>query len=252
MSGMTASNQRHRTGLKRTITCMTVLALVAVVAVLAFATAALAQPVKVTRLTGAYAGELAVSLNKSQILQTDAAFGRVSVGNPEIADVLPLNDRTIYVLGKQVGVTNLTLYSKDDRPLAILDISVVYDVQSSEIASERALSQGAGRDPQHRRIDCLERPGFRRCGFGSDLNCRPAICTEQGNQSAYVTRQSASHARGQVRRGITLAVARSRHHAEPVGGRQSQPAADADRTRGDRNPVFRGSYRPPATSRSTS
>jgi pilus assembly protein CpaC len=130
MSGMTASNERHRTGLKRTVTGMTVLALLAVVAVLAFATAAFAQAVKVTKLTGAYAGELAVPLNKSQVLQTDAAFGRASVGNSEIADVLPLNDHTIYVLGKQVGLTNLTLYSKDDRPLAVLDISVAYDVQS--------------------------------------------------------------------------------------------------------------------------
>ena len=109
---------------------MTVLALVAVVAILAFASDARAAAIKVTRLTGAYAGELAVPLNKSQVLQTDVAFGRVSVGNSEIADVLPLSDHTIYVLGKQIGLTNLTIYSKEDRPLAVLDVTVVYDVQS--------------------------------------------------------------------------------------------------------------------------
>ncbi|MCI0429144.1 MAG: type II and III secretion system protein family protein [Rhodospirillales bacterium] len=115
---------------KRTITGRTFLALVAVVAVLAFATGAMAAAVKVTKLTGTYAGELAVPLNKSLVLETDVAFGRVSVGNSEITDVLPLSDRTIYVLGKQVGLTNLTIYSKEDRPLAVLDVSVVYDVQS--------------------------------------------------------------------------------------------------------------------------
>ena len=130
MSGMTGRNQRTRVGGRRTITGATLLALVAAVAVLAFATGAMAAPVKVTKLTGTYAGELAVPVNKSQVLETDVAFGRVSVGNSEIVDVLPLSDRTIYVLGKQVGLTNLTIYSKEDRPLAVLDISVVYDVQS--------------------------------------------------------------------------------------------------------------------------
>src|SRR5262245_59501156 len=130
MSSTRASNQRPGINSERTIFSTAALALVTVVAVLAFATGAMAQAVKVTRLTGAYAGELAVPLNKSQVLQTDAAFGRVSVGNSEIADVLPLSDHTIYVLGKQIGLTNLTIYSKEDRPLAVLDVTVVYDVQS--------------------------------------------------------------------------------------------------------------------------
>jgi len=31
------------------------------------------------------------------------------VGNQDVADVLPMTDRSIYVLGKKVGTTSLTL-----------------------------------------------------------------------------------------------------------------------------------------------
>jgi len=86
--------------------------------------------VKVTKVTGNYAGELYVPINKSQVLETDVPFGRVSVGSAEIADVLPLTDRTVYVLGKKIGLTNLTVYGKDDRPIAVLDIVVTYDVNT--------------------------------------------------------------------------------------------------------------------------
>src|SRR3990172_11758726 len=83
----------------------------------------------VTRVEGTYAGELIVAVNKSQVLRVDVPFRRVAVGNAEIADVLPLSDRMVYVLGKQLGLTNLSIYGEDDRPLAILDVSVSHDIQ---------------------------------------------------------------------------------------------------------------------------
>src|SRR5215470_9410357 len=135
MSGTTGLSERSRIRAMRTSYGAGLLAFLAMGILLAFATDAMATDamataVKVRKLTGAYAGELSVPLNKSQILETDVAFGRVSVGNSEIADVLPLSDHTVYVLGKTIGLTNLTIYSKEDRPLAVMDISVVYDVQS--------------------------------------------------------------------------------------------------------------------------
>ena len=57
----------------------------------------------------ARAGELLVPLNKSQVIEVDRAFAEVSVGNPEIADVVPLTRRTLYVFGKQLGTTSLTI-----------------------------------------------------------------------------------------------------------------------------------------------
>ena len=92
--------------------------------------AALAQNgATVQRVTGTYAGEVVIPINKSQIIEVDVAFSRVVVGNPQIADVLPLSDRTLYILGKQIGLTNLSIYAGNNQPIAVVDLSVSYDIQ---------------------------------------------------------------------------------------------------------------------------
>src|SRR5688500_4726587 len=48
-------------------------------------------------------------LNKSQTLRLDYAFSDVLVGNSEIAEVVPLSDRTLYLLGKRTGTTNVSV-----------------------------------------------------------------------------------------------------------------------------------------------
>lgn len=83
------------------------------------------------------AGELAVPLNKSQVLRTDRPFAKALIGSPEIADVLPLSDRSLYVLGKKMGTTSLTLYDRNNRLIAVVDIAVGPDV----ISLKRQLSE---------------------------------------------------------------------------------------------------------------
>ena len=76
-----------------------------------------------------HAGQFVVPLNKSQILRVDVPFADLLVGNPEIADVLALTDRSIYVLGKSLGSTNLTVYGRDKNLLAVIDLTVSFDVE---------------------------------------------------------------------------------------------------------------------------
>jgi pilus assembly protein CpaC len=45
-------------------------------------------------------GGVRVTQGKSQTLQTTLGFVDLVVGDPEIADVMPLTDRTMYVLGR--------------------------------------------------------------------------------------------------------------------------------------------------------
>jgi pilus assembly protein CpaC len=78
---------------------------------------------------GAFAGEFRVPLNKSQILRVDQRFGDLRLGNSAIADVVPLTDRTIYVLGKAVGSTSLTILGTNGRLLAVVDLMVTFDAQ---------------------------------------------------------------------------------------------------------------------------
>ena len=75
-----------------------------------------------------HGGQLDVPLNKSQILSVDRPFAKALVGNDEIADILPMTNRSLYVLGKKMGTTNLTLYDSRNNLIAVVDVAVGPDV----------------------------------------------------------------------------------------------------------------------------
>lgn len=97
-------------------------------AALALAPAATAQ--SYASAGNVHAGQLDVPLNKSQTVTLDRPFGRAMVGNAEIADVMPISDRSIYVLGKAMGTTSLSVYDKGGRVITVVDIAVGPDVVS--------------------------------------------------------------------------------------------------------------------------
>lgn len=75
------------------------------------------------------AGAMIVPLDKSQVLRVDRRFSDLLVGNPEIADVMPLSDRAVYILGKKLGSTNLTIYGPDRSLIGVIDLVVTYDAE---------------------------------------------------------------------------------------------------------------------------
>lgn len=81
---------------------------------------------------GLHAGTLEVPLNKSQVVSTDRVIARAMVGSADIADVLPITDRSVYVLGKKMGTTSLTLYDRAGRVISIIDVAVGPDVIALE------------------------------------------------------------------------------------------------------------------------
>ena len=91
-----------------------------------------AQPAlaQVSVATGVGAGELEVPVNKSQVLRVDRAYAKALIGNPDIADIVPISDTSVYVLGKKTGTTSLTLYDGAGRLIAVVDVSVGPDVTS--------------------------------------------------------------------------------------------------------------------------
>ena len=96
--------------------------------VLALPAAAAAQISTISMAENVHAGELAVAVNKSQVLRSDRPFAKALIGNPDIADVLPLTDRSLYVLGKKTGTTSLTLYDRRNTLIAVVDVAVGPDV----------------------------------------------------------------------------------------------------------------------------
>ena len=93
------------------------------------AATASAQPT-ITTLSdnSSFAGDFEVPINKSQILKIDRPFKDVLVGNPKIADVLPLTNRTLYILGKELGTTSLSIYGANKSLLAIVDLVVTHNL----------------------------------------------------------------------------------------------------------------------------
>ena len=78
---------------------------------------------------GIHAGSLEVPVNKSQVVSADRAISRAMVGNAAIADVVPISERSVYVLGKAFGTTSLTLYDRANRVIAVMDVEVGPDVE---------------------------------------------------------------------------------------------------------------------------
>ncbi len=74
--------------------------------------------------------DLTVPLYKSRVLPVGAAAARVSVGNPDIADILILRASQIYVLGKDLGTTNVFLWDRDDVLIGAIEVVVTHDLQS--------------------------------------------------------------------------------------------------------------------------
>ncbi|WP_232843079.1 type II and III secretion system protein family protein [Allopontixanthobacter confluentis] len=70
-----------------------------------------------------------VPVNKSQVVSAERAIFRAMIGNAEIADVVPISERSVYVLGKAFGTTSLTLYDRANRVIAVMDVEVGPDVE---------------------------------------------------------------------------------------------------------------------------
>src|SRR6476646_5029638 len=117
--------------------------LAASIGLAALAAPASAQMTGVSVADGLGAGELQVPVNKSQVLRTDRPYARAVIANPEIADILPLTNQAIHVLGKKPGTTSLTLYDRGGRLIAVVDIAVGPDV----ITLKRQLSEVMPADP---------------------------------------------------------------------------------------------------------
>lgn len=108
--------------------CKSLLTAVGTAALLLGANPVAAQVTSVSAADGMHAGEMVVPVAKSQVLRTDRPFAKALIGNPEVADVLPLTSSSLYVLGKKTGTTSLTLYDRNNSLIAVMDVVVGPDV----------------------------------------------------------------------------------------------------------------------------
>ncbi len=83
-----------------------------------------------------------VTVGKTEDIRTDAHLADITVGDPDIADVSPLTDHSLSILGKKIGTTRVTVYNEDKHAVGIFDVEVSYDI--SRLATEIARFTGGG------------------------------------------------------------------------------------------------------------
>ncbi len=79
---------------------------------------------------------LTVTIGKSRDVRTDNSFINVTVGDPDVADVNPLTDHTLSILGKKIGTTRVSVYGDNKQLIGIFDVEVTYDI--SRLTNELA------------------------------------------------------------------------------------------------------------------
>jgi pilus assembly protein CpaC len=105
-----------------------------IVAALALAPGKAQAQQRIALANSAHTATVTVLLGKSEDVHTDQSLVDITVGDPEIADVNPLTDHALSILGKKIGTTRVTVYGEGKQQVGIFDVEVSYDV--SRLATE--------------------------------------------------------------------------------------------------------------------
>ena len=74
--------------------------------------------------------EVVVGAGKSQVIELPRPYVDVTVADPKIADILPLNARSVYIVGKKMGATAVNVYGAHHSLIAAVNVVVSADLES--------------------------------------------------------------------------------------------------------------------------
>lgn len=80
---------------------------------------------------------LTVAVGKTEDVRTDASFVDLVVGDPDIADVAPLTDRSLSILGRKSGTTRVSAYAEGKKLVGVFDVEVTHDTSMIAAAIAR-------------------------------------------------------------------------------------------------------------------
>lgn len=83
-----------------------------------------------------------VAQGKPRTMRADQVFNEIVVGDPDVAVVTPLTDRTFYVVGSKAGSTGVALYNEARELVGMLDIEVGPDATEINRTLNAALNDG--------------------------------------------------------------------------------------------------------------
>ncbi len=71
--------------------------------------------------------------NDTVTLRTSKAFGDLVIGSAEMIDVVPLSDQSLFIRGKALGATNISIYDDNKQLIGVIDVRIASDF--SEVAA---------------------------------------------------------------------------------------------------------------------
>jgi len=86
-----------------------------------------------------------IAVNKSKVIEIPDGFKEASVGKADIADVVPMNNRQLYVLGRASGLTSVSLFSETNHLVAVVQVEVTPDVDAMSRALHSVMPDAAVR-----------------------------------------------------------------------------------------------------------
>ena len=106
---------------------------------LAHVTPVAAQTQLIKLSTNNRVGRLLIVQGSSETIRVDIPFSEIVVGDPETADVNPLTDQTMYVLGRKLGLTNVALFDAEKKLVGVIDVEVTHDLEGLKRALRASL-----------------------------------------------------------------------------------------------------------------
>jgi pilus assembly protein CpaC len=110
--------------MKRSIACSCLLALCAA----GWAPGVGAQGMVDSKGVASEVQRFELGVGKSQVIDLTTSIKRASLANPEVADTVVLSPKQIYLTGKSVGVTTLTLWKENGELFSAFDVTVSPDL----------------------------------------------------------------------------------------------------------------------------
>lgn len=86
-----------------------------------------AERARIVRLSPQAAPSLTVAIGATETFRSTAAYVDLVVGDPDIADVMPLTDTSFYIHGRKLGTTTISAYAGDKSLVGTIDVEVSYN-----------------------------------------------------------------------------------------------------------------------------
>jgi len=83
-----------------------------------------------------------IAVGKTEDIRVDAPFTDITVGDAEVADVTPLTDHSLSILGKKIGTTRVSIYGEGKRLVGLFDVEVSYDISRLSVEIRRVTGGG--------------------------------------------------------------------------------------------------------------